>query len=148
MSVVTEKFSAPTQHLTIVSAANLNGVADGSWSPTSAAYDNSVNLDRFGIAQLNVTFADAPNQGSTVDLYALPAMDGTTYQTFISFAPGAVYLGSFEVNNATSLQHIVTERFELPPTKMEFVCYNNGTGQPLPATGATVDLYTFNRTYQ
>jgi hypothetical protein len=148
MALVTEKFSGVTQHLTILSAANLNAVADGSWSAQSAVYDNSVNLDRFGMAQLNITFAVAPNQGSTIDLYALPSLDGgTNYQSFNNFAPGSVYLGSFEVNNLNSAQNIVTERFELPPTKMKFVAFVNGTGQPTPAT-ATVDLYTFNRQYQ
>lgn len=145
--MATQKFSAMTSRGTVVTT-ELNSLANNTYSAVSPVLDNGTNLDQFGIAQLDVTFGTNPTVDTTVDLFAVPAPDGTNYED----GGGAVkpaaayYCGSFQLRAVTTPQKIATSRFELPPCKVKFVVFNNNTGQTFAASGNTVTLFTFNLT--
>lgn len=126
--------------------SELNSLASGSYTAASAAYDNSTNLDRYGIAELAVTFGSAPTADSVVQLYIAIAPDGTNYEDGgSSVRPNPQnFVGHFVVRATTNAQRLVSGRFELPPGKFKFIAYN-ATGQAFPSTGSTVKLFTFNR---
>ena len=143
----TEKWSGYTSQGNVLST-ELNSLGNGSYCSAGSAYDNTTNLDRFGVAELSVTFGTAPTSDSPIHLFAVIAPDGGTNYTDGGGSvrpPDAVYLGTFQLRNVTTAQIVHTKRFELPPGKMKFVAYN-GSGQSFPASGSTVKLFTFNRT--
>lgn len=141
----TEKWTALASRGNILST-ELDSLADAAASTVNIEYDNASNLDRFGIAELQVTFGTNPTADAVVDLYCLPTLDGTNYPAGSADATpeASLYVGSFQVNASTSAQRLQTSRFELPPTKCKFVAVNR-TGQSFPASGSTVALYTLNR---
>jgi hypothetical protein len=128
-----------------VLTTQLNSLADATYSALgSVAIDNSVNLDRFGVAELNVTYGTNPTAASPCHLFGVPSLNGTNYEDS-TIPAGAYYLGTFQLQANTSAQRIATARFELLPFKLKFILYNNA-GQTTAASGNTVTLYTFNRT--
>lgn len=143
--MATEKWTAATSRGNVLST-ELNALANGSYSAVGSVLDNSVNLDRFGIAELAATWASAPTDKAVLDLFAVPAIDATNYAD----GGGAVrpsnflYLGSFQVRAVTTAQRVVCGQFTLPPFKHKYVLLNS-SGFALPATGSVVSLWTFNR---
>jgi hypothetical protein len=141
--VATELWSAMTQRANLLTT-QLNALADATYSAVGAVLDNGANLDRFMIAELTVDFVSAPTDRAAIDLYCIPAPDGTNYAD--ATEPAAYHFcGSFMVDNTTAAQRLVTARFELPPCKVKFVIHNR-SGQAFPASGSIVNGYTFNRT--
>lgn len=126
-------------------ASNASGV-DGA---LGAEYDNSSasNLYIWGLFELNVTFGTAPTDRTTVDLYLIPAPDGTNYDDSdatanASRAPASCLVGSWEIKNTTSAQKIPLFNIPLPPTKFKpFVL--NQTNQAFPASGSTIKLVPY-----
>lgn len=145
--MATQKFSAMTNRSTVLTT-ELNSLANNAYSAVGSVLDNGANLDQFAVAQLDVTFGTSPTVDTTVDLFAVPAPDGTNYQDGGgSVKPAAAYYcGSFQLRAVTTAQKIATPRFELPPCKVKFVAFNNNTGQAFAASGNTVTLFTFNLT--
>lgn len=138
----TEKWGGVTNQGTVLTT-ELNSLADGASATGATVIDNSVNLDRFGVAELLTgTFGSAPTADSPLHLYALPALDGTNYE---DRPTDNFYLGSFVVQASTSAQRCATRRFEMPPFKCKFLVLNK-CGQALHASGNTVTLFTFDRT--
>lgn len=137
-----EKWGSVTNQGTVLTT-ELNALADGSSATGATVIDNSVNLDRFGVAEFDTAgFGINPTADSPLHLYALPSLDGTNYE---DRPTDNYYLGSFVVQANTSAQRIATRRFEMPPFKCKFVLLNK-TGQTMHATGNTVTLFTFDRT--
>lgn len=83
---------------------------------------------------LTVTFATAPTENATVDLFAAEQdIDGTADEQqpeASSYRPR--YVTSFTVNNVTSAQPI-KRVVRGVPTKAIYTLYNNGTGQTISA---------------
>lgn len=140
----TENWSTLTSRGTLLTT-ELNSLANGSYSALGAtALDNGTNLDRFAMAELALDTASATTDRAAVDLYAVPAPDGTNYAD--STEPSAYhFVASFMVDDTAAAQRLVTARFELPPCKVKFQLRNR-SGQAFPASGSTVKVYTFNRT--
>lgn len=138
-----EKFQAFNSRGNLLTT-ELDSLADSTMSAAGAVYDNSSNRDTFGRAELHVTFTVSPSEGHSVDLYGVPALDGTTYA---DDAPpsAACYLGSFQIHSSTSAQIITTPLFELPPCKLKFVAFSNSLGVSFPSSGSTIELFTTNR---
>jgi hypothetical protein len=73
--------------LTTMLTTELNALAAGSGVVqvvgTNAAFDNSAvgNLYFWADFELDVTFAVAPTDDSAVELYLVPALDGSNYST-------------------------------------------------------------------
>lgn len=143
----TELWTGLTSRGTVL-GSELDALGNAAYSAAgSTVVDNATNLDRFGLAELTVTFGSAPTADAPVHLYAVYAPDGTNYADgggSVRPADLSLYLGTFQVRAVTTAQRIQTPRFELKPAKLKVVAYN-GSGQAFPASGSVVTLYTFNR---
>lgn len=141
--MATELWSAMTQRASLLTT-QLDALGDATFSAVGIVLDNGANLDRFMRAELTVDFVSAPTDRAAIDLYCIPAYNGTNYADVTE--PAAYqFCGSFMVDNATAAQRLMTERFELPPCKVKFIIHNR-SGQPFPASGSVVNGYTYNRT--
>lgn len=129
-------------------STELNSLTTGSRTNAGPAIDNtSTNNDppyEFDIAVLSVTFGVAPTANSTVDLFQLPAPDGTNYASGSSTTPpqNALYVGSFELQAGTGAQVLVLKDLPIPPCKYKYLALNN-SGQSFPASGSTVTIYHY-----
>lgn len=138
----TEKFTAVTLRANLLTT-QLDALADAAYSALGVELDNNSNLDRFAYADLTVDFVSAPTDRAAIDLYCVPALDGTHYPDVTE--PAAYHFAaSFMVDNTTAAQRLATARFELPPCKCKFIVRNR-SGQAFPASGSIVNVYTFNR---
>lgn len=137
---------------TIVSVATteLNSLANNAGA-LGAEYDNSANLYMFGLFELNVTFGTAPTAGNTVDLYIIPAPDGTNYDDATTgasgAAPGTTYVGGLPLRAVTTAQKVPlglgqAGYIQLPPTKFKVFALNK-SGQAFPASGSTIKLVPY-----
>lgn len=132
--------------ITTIASTELNSLANNGGA-LGAEYDNATNLYLFGLFELNVTFGTNPTAGNTVDLYLIPAPDGTNYDDATTGASGAApapcYVGSFPVRAVTSAQKIPLGHgqalINLPPTKFKAFLLNK-SGQAFPASGSTLKL--------
>lgn len=137
--------------ITSIATTELNSLANGS-AALGAEYDNSSNLYLFGYFELNVTFGTNPTAGSLINLYLIPAPDGTNYDDNTTgasgVAPSTVYVGGFPLRAVTSAQKIPLTgglhqgHIMLPPLKFKPFLINN-SGQSFPASGSTLKLVPF-----
>ncbi len=141
--MATEKWSTLTSRANLLTT-QLNALADAAYSAVGAELDNGTNLDRFMVAELTADFVSATDDRAAIDLYMIPAVDGTNYAD--ATEPSAYhFVGSFMVDNTTAAQRLVTAPFQLLPCKVKFLVHNR-SGEAFPATGSIVNGYTFNRT--
>lgn len=134
--------------ISTVLSTELNSLANNA-AALGTEYDNSSNLYLWATFELNATFGSAPTAGNTVDLYIIPAPDGTNYDDNTTGASGAApstsYVGGFPLRAVTSAQKVplgVVRRVDLPPTKFK-VFVVNGSGQAFPASGSTVKMIPY-----
>lgn len=131
-----------------VLSTELNSLANAA-AALGTEYDNSSNLYLWAMFELNVQFGSSPTAGNTVDLYIIPAPDGTNYDDNTTGASGAApstsYVGGFPLRAVTSAQKVplgVARRIDLPPTKFK-VFVVNGSGQAFPSSGSTVKMVPY-----
>lgn len=134
--------------ITSIMTTELNSLANNA-AAIGAEFDNSAGLWLFGLFELNVTFGTGPTAGSTVDLYIIPAPDGTNFDDAVTGASGSApstsYAGGFPLRSVTSAQKVplgVVRRIELPPTKLKAFVINR-SGQSFPSSGSTVKLVPY-----
>lgn len=141
----TEFISTLTSRGTVLTT-ELDSLADAAYSGVGSELENATNKDRFGIAEVGVTFGSAPTDYSVLDLYMVTALDGTNYPDgSASLRPSQEkWVGSFQLRAVTTAQRVQCAPFEMLGCKSKFIL-RNGSGQALPASGTTVNLYTFNR---
>lgn len=132
-----------------VLSTEINSLADGSRSNAGTEIDNSTNLDTYGILEINVTFGSAPDGDASLIVYMVSAPDGTNYaQGSSTVDPGPdAMITSIKVNASTSAQRKVSKPFLMPPSKVKFILENQ-TGQAFPASGSTVELFSYNEEIQ
>ena len=129
---------------TTVLTTELNSLGNAAACALSSAVANATNLDRIGRCELNVTFGSSPTANSTVDLYLVPALDGTNYADYSTTGPVVdpnTYVGSFVLRATTSAQRRMSPWFPLPAADFKLGVVNN-SGQAFPASGSTVKLLT------
>ena len=146
-----EKWSAAA--ITTLSSTELNSLASAAGA-LGVEYDNATNDYPFGIFELTVTFGSAPTAGKTVDLYLIPATDGTNYSTTINgaggYAQSTSYVGSFPLQAVTTLQRLnvggigARGTLFLPPTKFKAYILNT-SGVAFPASGSTLKMVAYQR---
>jgi hypothetical protein len=133
-----------------VASTELNSLANAAGA-LGAEYDNATNLYMFGTFELNVTFGTNPTAGSTVDLYLIPAPDGTNYDDAVTGAAGSApntsYVGGFPLRAVTSAQKVplgvgIAGPVQLPPTKFKVFALNK-SGQAFPASGSTIKMVPY-----
>lgn len=126
-----------------LASTELNSLANGS-AALGAEYDNATNLYTFGLFECNVTFGTNPTAGNLINLYLIPAPDGTNYDDSASPYPPTAYVGGFAVRAVTTAQKIplglaVFGLVALPPTKFKMLVLNNA-GFAFPASGTTIKM--------
>ena len=132
-----------------VIGSGLDALSDGSRTAAGAQVDNSTNLDRYGKFELTVDFVSAPSAGAKVDVYMITAPDGTNYEDGSdSVDPGDhTRVVSIPVKASTAAQRLTSRVFDLEPAKTKFLL-KNSTGQPFPASGSILKLYSGNEEIQ
>ena len=139
--------------ISTIASTELNSLANNAGA-LGAEYDNATNLHEFGLFELNVTFGSAPTAGNTVDLYLIPAPDGTNYDDAVTGAsgqaPAPCYVGSFPLRAVTTAQKVPLglglALVNLPPTKFKAFVLNK-SGQAFPASGSTLKLVPYRHQY-
>ena len=133
---------------TIVSAmtTELNSLANNARAISSALGGDASHAALLGDWELVVTFGTSPTLDAAVDLYLVPAVDGTNYadgDASIRPAPN-LYVGSFYVRNVTSEQRMAVRDVPMPPGLYKALILN-GSGQAFPASGSTLKVRTHSR---
>ena len=128
-----------------VLAAELNALADAARSDQGTEIDNSINLDTYGMLELNVDPTAAFGSDAFVALYLITAPDGTNYgDGSSSIDPGAdTWLLNIALRAVATAQRKITKVFPLPPAKLKFILENQA-GLVFPSAGTTVELFTMN----
>jgi hypothetical protein len=138
-------FKLEAASIASIMTTEANALANGS-GILGAEYDNGTNLYDWGVFELNVDFVSAPTAGTTVDLYLIPAPDGTNYDDSTNgaspYAPASAFVGVFPMQATTAAQKIplgLVFRIPLPPCKFKPYIINR-SGQAFPASGSTVKM--------
>lgn len=122
-----------------VLTTELNALSDAGLSAAGTEVDNSTNLDQYGKLELTVDFVSAPSAGAFCDIYMITAPDGTNYED----TNVGNKVTSIPVAASTAAQRLTSRMFPLQPSKCKFLLENR-TGQPFPATGSILKLYSTN----
>ncbi len=123
----------------------LNALADGARSNAGDEIDNSVNLDTYGMLELNVDPSAAFSAEGYVALYMVTAPDGANYSDGSSSVdPGAdTWVLNIPLRAVATAQRKITKVFPLPPAKLKFILENQA-GDAFPSAGTTVELFSLN----
>jgi hypothetical protein len=141
------EFKWKADSITSLLTTELNSLANNTGSAVGTEYDNSTNLNMYADFELNVTFGGNATADTTVDLYLIPAADGTNYDDgSATVQPLNHYVGSFSLRAATA-HKVVLRNIVIPPTKFKVIVYNNGSGQAFPASGSTVKMVPYREQY-
>ena len=141
--MATQKWKTPATGSIILSSTDLSALANGAGALSTAAYDNGTNLNQYATFEWNGAIATAPTADKTLDLYAVYAPDGSSYEDqSASRPPAGSLIGSFVLDNTTSAQRKMIHGVMLLPAVMKFLLINN-SGYALTGTN-TVKIYTFN----
>lgn len=110
-----------------ITAGSIAAADDATYNPATSGYF-------FAEFELTAGFGANPVVGTLVELYGLPALDGTNYAAIATAAlPQATRLGAFEVMLAqTATQRMIVEAPLLSPSLTMFYL-KNGTAQTLSA---------------
>lgn len=116
--------------------ANGSSIPNGSVvQADDATYDQAVDGLNFPEARfvLNCTFGVAPVENAALSLYARELDVDSTLDADVPEAtrPGR-FIGSFMVNNVTTLQTLVLMSQDVP-AKADYYIHNNGSGQSVAA---------------
>jgi hypothetical protein len=126
--------------------ANNSGITQN--TTTNPAFDNgnAANLFFWGDLELTVTFASAPTANSTVEVYIVPAENGTNYATTTDGASPIVdlnsFIGSFNIPAQTSAIRRNIRGIPLPPCLFKLYAIDKA-GVAFPATGSVITLYPY-----
>ena len=141
--MATVKWSALTDRGTVLSPG---AVANGGFQALGSAYDNTVNLDRWGWVELSLGTATT-TAGACIYVYMAPSLDGTDYDDGPSSTNPASHLlvAVLQVNVGGGAKKVVSlAPFPLPPGFVKF-SIKNQTGAALNGTNTLV-LFTANET--
>ena len=130
----------------------LNSLANSAGAIDSGSYDNATNLYMFGAFELTVDFASASTANAMIDLYLIPAIDGTNFVDNVTgsseFAPLDSYVGGFQCQNTANAQRIGLwgagggVLIPLPPVPFKAFVINN-SGQAFPASGSVLKMVPY-----
>lgn len=141
MAVIHQTFDP--EAITTLLSTELNSLSAGSGSALGTEYDNSASLFMWGLFELTVTFGTGPTADSTLDLFLVPAPDGTNYDDGSNsvFTQNAS-IGGFNMRSVTTAQKLSIYAVPLPPTKFKVNIQNN-TNQTTAASGNLVKMIAY-----
>jgi len=125
-------------------STELNSLANAA-SVLSAAFDNSVLVNRWMDIELIATFGSAPSAGGFVSVYLLPSLDGSAFSDgSTSILPASTCLvGVFPVRAVTTIQRILIKQVPLLPQFFK-ILVKNESGQAMAASGNALRYITYN----
>ena len=133
-----------------LATTEVNALANGS-GILCAAYDNGAAGNHYLYAQfeINVDFVSAPTLGPLIELYLVPAQNGTNYADTTGGATPFVnldhFVGTFYTQATTAAQRIaltglsMDRLISIPATLFKAYVINR-SGQAFPATGSTIKM--------
>ncbi len=131
--------------ITSLLTTELDSLANGAGA-LGVEYDNATGLYFWGDFELLVAFGTAPTADSVVELYLIPAADGTNYGDGAGgpspVAPRNHYVGAWALRAVTTAQRLVLQGVPLPPLMFKALVVNK-SGQPFPASGSTVRIVPY-----
>lgn len=135
--------------ITTIGSTEWNSLAAGSGA-LGTEYDNgnTSNLYIEAMFELNVDFVSAPAANGYVDLYLIPAPDGSNYDDNTTgaseYAPPSCFVGTFAIQATNNAQKVplglaLAGPIKLPPCKFKPFLINN-TNQAFPLSGSTLKM--------
>lgn len=125
-------------------STELNSLANGAFSAVSGIYDNTTNLDEWGVVQFDLASLN-PTTGAYLQLFLVQSLDGTNYEDAPSSTnPGSAQLVAYvSLATGAATKRATTQPFRLPPGKFKWVVKNQ-SGVAFAASGSTGKLFTGN----
>ncbi len=129
--------------ITTLLSTELNSIAAAAGSALGTEYDNATNCFMYGLFEFTVTFGTGPTADTTVDLYVVPAPDGTNYDDGSNaiFAQNHA-VGGYNMRSVTTAQKLSMWGVLLPPTKFK-VNMRNNTNQGFAASGNLLKMIPY-----
>jgi hypothetical protein len=131
------------QGTTATLESNGGTLATASVVAASSTYDNSANDNFWAGFELNTGFAVAPSVGTSIELYLVPALDGSNYadvDTGTPTMPLPCFVGAFAVvKSQTGAQRLVITGVPLMARLYKAYLYNKA-GQTM-SSGWTLKLF-------
>lgn len=125
-------------------STELNSFANNTTVAASADFDNSANLNPWGLFELYCQYGSAPVANAVIGLWLISKIDGTNYEDYSGIEPARAPDVCFRVRAVTSAQRITVPGrlrlgLQLP------VARNLATGQSFASSGNTIKVlpYTF-----
>jgi hypothetical protein len=116
----------------------LNSLASGAGAYCTE-YDNSATPNLRAIVQFQVDFGTGPTVGMMVEVYFVPAIDGTTYPTDNVTSIASNPSISFPVQNTTNTQLMAAPLPMMPPCKVKPYVVNR-TNQSFNSSGMELKI--------
>jgi hypothetical protein len=146
--MATQKYERASSLSVMTGTMDLSGLAAGASKLCTPEFDNAntSNLWFWGDFILNVQFGTVPTAGRAIELYLIPALDGTVYADGDTTTPPRnLLVGAFVVIATTNMQRIVLRGVPLPPAKFKLLVRNN-TDQAFaasPSTGHDLEILPY-----
>ena len=129
--------------ITSLLTTELNSLASAAGSALGTEYDNATNCFLYGLFELTATFGSSPTADTTVDLYLVPAPDGTNYDDgSATILAGNHIIGGWNIRAVNTAQKLAMWGVPLPPTKFKLNVLNN-TDQAMAASGNIVKMIPY-----
>lgn len=128
-----------------VLTTELNALVNAT-NAVTGAIDNTSNLDLFDDLELYISALGAtPTVGKTVDVYRVPAVDGSNYEDgdASTLPPAHALVGAFSVRATSNAQRLALEGIRLGPGLFKYVLVNN-IGTTMGATNNTLKRRAYN----
>lgn len=142
----TMKWAAPESIATALSA-ELNSLANGSYSAASGAIDNATGLYTHMALELYLASL-TPVAGQQVAIYLVPSIDGTNYEDGggAVAAPSVSFLCAFDLRAATAAQYRAQVNIPIPPFAFKLILQNVTitSGVALASSGNTLKYRRYN----
>jgi hypothetical protein len=131
--MATTKYEVPA--IVSMATTEMNSLANND-AALGVEYDNATGLYFWGDFELVVDPAAAPAADAPIELYLIPAMDGTNYSDGdgTPIAPASSYAGTFFAGAVATTQRIPLFGVRIPPCKFKALVYNK-SGQAFESTG-------------
>jgi len=123
-----------------IATSGLNSLANDG-RVLSDEYDNTSGLYTEAEFELSAGFGSAPTAGAAINLFLIPAIDGTNYAAGdgTDAAQGTTFIGSVSVYNSTSAKRLVVGGIRIPPLKFK-ILVENKAGQAFASSTNTLKM--------